>query len=198
MNSSDTLTGKYFSPMGGKEQGAVLFLTMTILLILTVLGISSIQTTSMQERMARNYRDVNVAFQGAEAAVIEAEEYIETIANIGAFPDESDANLCVAGLCNAIDGNEKWTQNFGYVDWTDNTTHIETDVTAAELGAADVPRYMIEYVSRIVIEQDTLNIGNVGEGGNSGRAYIFRITGRGTGGTNEAKAMVQALYGRQF
>ena len=57
---------------------------------------------------------------------------------------------------------------------------------------------MIEYVARVTIEQDTLNIGNVGEGGSSGRAYIFRITSRGTGGTAEATAMIQSLYGRQF
>ncbi len=181
-----------------QQQGVALFLTLTILLILTILGISSIQTTSMQERMARNYRDVNVAFQGAEAAVSEAEEFLEAMANIGTFPDEADAQLCVSGLCNSIDGTARWTQDFGYVDWSDNSTHVETDTTAAELGSADIPKYVIEYVARVTIEQDTLNIGNVGEGGSSGRAYVFRITSRGTGGTAEATAMIQSLYGRQF
>ncbi len=181
-----------------RQQGVALFFTLTILLILTVLGISSIQTTSMQERMARNYRDVNIAFQSAEAAVIEAEEYLEAIANVSTFPDETDAVLCVGGLCNSIDGVDRWTQAHGYVDWNDGSTHFDTDTTAAELGAADTPKYMIEYVARVTIEQDTLNIGNIGEGGSSGRAYVFRITTRGTGGTAESKAMIQSLYGRQF
>ena len=184
--------------LGKRELGIALVMTLTMLLILTGLGVSSIQTTSMQERMARNYRDVNIAFQGAEAAIQEAEEYLETLTNIGAFPEDTDVPLCVGGLCNSIDGTARWTQDFGYVDWSDNTTHTETAVTAASLGAADVPKYMIEYVARVTIEQDTLNIGNVGEGGSSGRAYVFRITSRGTGGTTEATAMIQALYGRQF
>ena len=72
---------------GQRERGVALFLTLTILLILTILGVSSIQTTSMQERMARNYRDVNIAFQGAESAVQEAEDYLEALTNIGAFPE---------------------------------------------------------------------------------------------------------------
>jgi type IV pilus assembly protein PilX len=182
----------------GRQKGVALFLTLTILLILTILGVSSIQTTSLQERMARNYRDVNIAFQGAEAAISEGEEYLETLTNIGAFPEDDDAQLCVSGLCNSIDGVSRWTQNYGYVDWDTDSTHRVATTTAASLGAADDPRYMIEYVARVTIEQDTLNIGNVGEGGSSGRAYIFRITSRGTGGTAESKAMIQGLYGRQF
>ncbi len=181
-----------------RERGVALFMTLTILLILTILGISSIQTTSMQERMARNYRDVNIAFQGAEAAIAEAEAYLETITNIGGFPDITDTQLCVSGLCNSIDGTARWTQDYGYVDWDDATTYRATTTTKEELGAADDPKYIIEYVARVTIEQDTLNIGNVGEGGSSGRAYVFRITSQGTGGTQEAKAMIQALYGRQF
>ncbi|MBT4162161.1 MAG: hypothetical protein HOC70_15005 [Gammaproteobacteria bacterium] len=193
------LTGAF----GRNQQGVALFLTLTILLILTILGVSSIQTTSMQERMARNYRDVNIAFQGAEAAVAEAEEYLESITNIGTFPDDPDisdtlSNACSAGLCTSTDGRSRWQQADGIVDWDDNSTHKTTTTTAAELGAADDPKYFVEYVAKVTIEQDTLNIGNVGEGGSSGRAYIFRITSRGSGGTTESAAMIQSLYGRQF
>jgi type IV pilus assembly protein PilX len=184
--------------LGNKQKGVALFLTLTILLILTILGVSSVQTTSMQERMARNYRDVNIAFQGAEAAVAEAEEYLEGIANIGAFPDDDAVLLCAAGLCNSIDGTARWSQNFGYVDWSTSSTFKTTTTTAAELGAADTPKYIIEYVAKVTIEADTLNIGNVGASGSSGRAYVFRITTRGAGGTTEAAAMIQSLYGRQF
>lgn len=193
MSARSTITFK-----GQYQTGVALVLTLSILLILTILGVSSIQTTSMQERMARNYRDVNIAFQGAEAGASEAEEYLETIANIAAFPEEDAAQLCVSGLCTSLDGTARWTQAFGYVDWSSTSTFREATTTAEELGAADDPKYFIEYVAKVTIEQDTLNIGNVGEGGSSGRAYVFRITSRGTGGTAESAAMIQTLYGRQF
>ena len=177
------------------QQGAALLITLAMLSLMTVLGIASIQSTSMQERMARNYRDVNMAFQGAEAAVKEAEDFIEGIANVGAFPEEDDSPLCVNGLCNSEDGTERWTT----IDWSDSSTdYVTTTTTKTQLNVAAAPRYVIEYVAKVTIEQDTLNIGNVGEGGSSGRAYIYRITARGTGGTAESHAMIQALYGRQF
>jgi len=178
-----------------KQQGVALVITLSMLLLLTLLGVMSIQTTGMQERMARNYRDVNMAFQGAEAAVKEAEDFIESVANAAAFPESDDSPLCVAGLCNSEDGGERWSG----VDWSDGSTeYVSADTTAIQLGTAAEPRYVIEYVAKVTIEQDTLNIGNVGEGGSSGRAYIYRITARGTGGTAQSHAMIQALYGRQF
>jgi len=47
-----------------RQSGVALFISLVMLLILTVLGLSSVQTTSVQERMARNARDTNLAFQG--------------------------------------------------------------------------------------------------------------------------------------
>ena len=148
--------------------------------------------------MARNARDVNIAFQGAEAAVSEAEDYLEAVSNLAIFPDEDAVVLCSAGLCTSTDGTPRWSRNFGYVDWANGTTHLTATTTAAQLGAADAPKFLIEYVAKVTIEQDTLNIGNVGSSGSSGRAYVFRITARGTGGTAESAAMIQTLYGRQF
>ena len=49
-----------------------------MLLIITVLGLSSVQTTTLQERMARNARDSNLAFLAAESALKDAEAMIET------------------------------------------------------------------------------------------------------------------------
>ena len=53
----------------------------------------------------------------------EAEEYLETIANIGAFPESDDAQLCVSGLCNSENGTARWTQNYGYFDWNLSGRH---------------------------------------------------------------------------
>jgi Tfp pilus assembly protein PilX len=51
------------------QQGMALFMSLVMLLIITVLGLSSVQTTILQERMARNFRDVNLAFQSTESAI---------------------------------------------------------------------------------------------------------------------------------
>ncbi len=56
-----------------RERGAILVTSLLLLVILTVLGVAIMKLTNMQERMAGNTRDVNLALQGAEAALRQAE-----------------------------------------------------------------------------------------------------------------------------
>ncbi|MGY6555632.1 MAG: pilus assembly PilX family protein [Wenzhouxiangella sp.] len=56
-----------------RQQGAALFIALMFLLILTVLGLSSSNVAIMQERMAANAADYNLAFQRAEAVLREVE-----------------------------------------------------------------------------------------------------------------------------
>ncbi len=50
------------------QRGAVLFISMILLVVLSLIGIASMQVTTLQERMAGNYLTVNRAFENAEAA----------------------------------------------------------------------------------------------------------------------------------
>lgn len=50
-----------------KEHGAVLFIALMLLIILTLLGLSAAQVTSLQERMASIYRADQMAFENAES-----------------------------------------------------------------------------------------------------------------------------------
>lgn len=58
------------------ERGFTLVFAMLFLLIITVLGLSTMGTATMEERMARYSRDQNVAFQAAEAALRDGEKEI--------------------------------------------------------------------------------------------------------------------------
>ena len=51
----------------GKQRGAVLFIALMLLIILTLLGISAAQVTALQERMASVYRADQMAFENAES-----------------------------------------------------------------------------------------------------------------------------------
>ncbi|MBW5411704.1 PilX N-terminal domain-containing pilus assembly protein [Pseudomonas sp. MAG002Y] len=59
-----------------REKGAVLLVALIVLLLMTIIGISSMRVTSLQERMAGNMRDQNLAFQGAETAMRQAEALV--------------------------------------------------------------------------------------------------------------------------
>lgn len=55
------------------EQGLVLLIGLIILLVLSLLAISAIRSTTLEERMTGNSQDQQIAFQVAEAALREAE-----------------------------------------------------------------------------------------------------------------------------
>lgn len=57
----------------GHQKGVALFIALVFLLILTLLGLTSSNIGMMQERMAANTADYNLAFQRAEAVIREVE-----------------------------------------------------------------------------------------------------------------------------
>ncbi len=59
-----------------RQHGTVLVIGLILLLLMTLIGVTAIQTTSLDERMAGNARDRNLAFQAAEAALREAEQNV--------------------------------------------------------------------------------------------------------------------------
>ena len=64
------------------QRGAVLIVALVFMLIISVLGVASMRNATMQERMAGNNKDINIAFQAAEAAVREAEAAMDALASI--------------------------------------------------------------------------------------------------------------------
>ena len=63
----------------GRERGAILIVTLLFLVILTMLGVTAMTGTTMEERMAGNARDGSIALQAAEAALRDARRDINSI-----------------------------------------------------------------------------------------------------------------------
>jgi len=173
------------------QKGVALFISLVMLLILTVLGLSSVQTTTLQERMARNARDTNLAFQAAESAVKDAETLIETFNSLVAF---TSAGANDAGFY--FEGDYDAPTNWNNFNWTNGEGYIEAPTVID--GVAEPPKYFIEHIKTVISDNDTLNLDNIGQDSGSGRAQIFRVTVYGTGGTSTAHVMIQSTYGKRF
>lgn len=81
-----------------RQRGAVLLVSLVVLLMLTMMGLASIDSSGMQMQMANNNGERLVAMQAAEAGLKEAEDFLE---NVGF--DEDDLigfnEACTLGLC---------------------------------------------------------------------------------------------------
>ena len=51
-----------------RQQGAALIVSLMMLLVLAIIGISGLSNTNLEERMAQNFEHSNVVFQAAESA----------------------------------------------------------------------------------------------------------------------------------
>jgi Tfp pilus assembly protein PilX len=62
-----------------KQKGSVLIISLLLLIVMTILAISSMNNTIMEERMAGNLFQRDSAFQAAEGALRAGEDYLNSL-----------------------------------------------------------------------------------------------------------------------
>ncbi|MGI9284602.1 MAG: pilus assembly PilX family protein, partial [Pseudomonadales bacterium] len=62
-----------------KQNGAVLLVSLIILVIMTVIGTSGITSVTLEERMVSNMYDDNLSFQAGETGLRDCEDYISQL-----------------------------------------------------------------------------------------------------------------------
>lgn len=63
-----------------RNRGAALIVSLVLLVVITLMGLSGMRNTTLQERMSSNMYDRSLAMQAAEAALSAAEAALEEIA----------------------------------------------------------------------------------------------------------------------
>ena len=155
------------------HRGMVLVVSLIFLVLLTLLGVAAMSTTSLQEKMAGNTKDQNLAFQSAETALAAAENTINAMIVKPAVDEAAGIYLSTTGTAPTAD-TLSCTATSGIVAYTVTLGSVKTK-----------PCYIIEILPDVVVA------------GAPTKSY-FRITARGTGGTDAAVAVVQSIYEKVF
>jgi type IV pilus assembly protein PilX len=147
-----------------RQRGIALIVSLVVLLVMSMLGISSMQGTLLEERMAGNLYDRNLAFQAAEAAL---------------RAGEADAG---AGLNIAFDavGTAVPDVLADDANWPAGAVEYDTDLA----GLAVSPEYIIERqqpLPPLVADQPM-------------QPPLMRITARGTGRNGTSVVVLQSIY----
>jgi len=175
------------------QRGAALVTSLLLLLVLTVIGITAMQMTRVQERMAGNTRDLNLAFQGAEAALRDGENLIRIQP---LKPDNCSTLPCQfwgPGLSLVADPDTR-----DDIWWTMYALQYEADLDRASITAHDMvdlkrdPEFLVQYITRV---PDTLTVGE-GGGAPPGRDF-YTVTSRSRGGSDKATAIIQSTFARR-
>lgn len=177
------------------EQGAALVVGLFILLILTLIGVSGMQTTVQEEKMAGNARDYNLAFQAAEAGLIEAERRLEAMVALTDFAAGDPGHLTEG---DTVDDTPSYYTD--YTTWSSSNSPLKyIQATGDYPFINSKPRIII----RKVTEQgssanSTLTIGGYGERVAGEQLSIFKVTSRATGSTDGSQVILQTYYGKKF
>ncbi|MCI0506014.1 MAG: PilX N-terminal domain-containing pilus assembly protein [Gammaproteobacteria bacterium] len=170
------------------QSGSVLIISLIVMLILTILGVSGMKSSVLEEKMAGNMRDGQLAFQAAEATLREAEQYIEgNVVSIANFDTDGSDGLYDKSQQNLWDS----------IGWTSGDSLEFSDFNTG-YAVNTPPRYIIEHLASQQNNVDTLNMDNYGQGTGAGRIEMFLITARATGSSGNTVVMLQSTYGKRL
>jgi len=200
------------APAAG-QGGVALVVVLLVLLIVTVVGLASAKLALLGEKSARHDRDAQIAFEAAEAAIVDAENDIRNLGNGAcatlrgntqfASPDPGaiPSGTCLAtsaerGICTPALGDVQ-KPTWAVVDFMDDGSEAPTarfgeftcQVFDAGTGIkpARPPRYLIEVI------QDQAP----GESASEPR-FMYRITAVGFGPRVDTRAVVQVEFRKEI
>lgn len=172
------------------QRGAILIVSLLMLMVMTLIGITAVGTTTLEEKMAGNNRQRQLAFQAASSALREAETWLATnVRTVSQFetafngtpaelywvrqPSPGDSVRAVP--MDIYDGNA-WAAG-----------NSQQPATSVVTGTQQPPRYVIEYMGRI--GEPPLDYNEPDH-----RQYAFRVTAIGWGTGNTTTYVAQSTF----
>lgn len=194
-----------------EEHGATLVVTLIILIAVSLMGVSTAHIALLGEKSSRNDRDRQIAFQAAEAALLDAELDISGSSDEGRtrstlfVSHRADGFIdgCGAGTMNVYLGLCLHSSDQGRIAWLnvdflDDAPATMRTVpygmftgqafrTGVGMLPAKPPRYIIELIPYFKAGENAA----IEE-----RSYVYRITAVGFGAREGTRVMLQTVYSK--
>lgn len=180
-----------FSVSHHREAGAVLIVGLVMVLLISIIALSGIRSSNLQEAMAGNMRDRNLTFQAAETGLVSGEALVDFRIN----PPEcmNTATTCMRPLPVSQQPASESVVYLKGQDFINKSRESLSDLAAA--GIEDKPRFIIEELSPFTPLMDGSDL-SIGKGDDLVSLLPYRITARGTGLGPDSSVIVQSTYNR--
>jgi len=168
-------------PAARRERGAALIVALLFLVILAMLGVSSMSNTALEEKMAGNSRDQNIALQATEAALRDAERDIGNlnpayrVVTVALFTAACTGGLCAEGAALTKLDNVLTSAFYGQF-----TGELPLQ------GPVQQPRYIIELLTAVPPQVPVPPVGQT--------IRNFRVTARAYGKNTTTVVILQTVY----
>jgi type IV pilus assembly protein PilX len=175
--------------MSQKQHGAALVISLILLTLITIIGLSAMRSGVMQQKMATNERDAELAFQATETVLRDAENWLSSQLVEPLATANGSTNVWELNAMDPNDGNpQSWWQERDQTWW--NNTGVSYGVALDNINTP--PLSIIEYQ---YFKSDDLIIG---DGGPPNGTSYYRITGQGTGGSDFARSLLQSTLAKRY
>lgn len=172
-----------------RQRGVILVVCLVLLVVLTLIATGGMQSTIVEERMAGNLQDYDLAFQAAESALEEAESWLDAQVLLPSTSADGSTHVWLLDAPDPDTDSSPWWDERDATWWGSKGHSLS--------GLAEVstqPDYVIEeYFSGF--QGQSLNIGT---GGFSSSRVIHRITGRGVGANANTEVLLQSTFIRPY
>lgn len=173
-----------------RQRGAALAISLVFLLLLTIIGITATTSSSLEEKMSGNTRDLAASNMLAESGLRAANAWLITTATNGVRPDETTSTpgateiweLGAAGGGDLAGQTSSWWMTDGVEYGVAGTKEFVSPDSSVFFQANEDPRYVIEGYG--FLSDD------IAAGSTSGRDF-YRNSSYGTGLTGNAQTLLQ-------
>ena len=171
-----------------QQRGVVLIIGLIMLLLLTVIGMAAVRGTGIQEQMAGNMRDHNLAFQAAEAALRSGEEVLSGV-TLPTFGSTTGFYVDLNQPAATIGRPTAWTS----ANWESYSVQLAAN-TISQIAENQQPRYVVE---KLTVSASSANQGSCIDFECKAKVpdpIYYRITSRGKGGTIDSEVILQSTF----
>lgn len=203
------------------QRGAVLIVGLVILLVVTMIGIIGQQSTVLQERLAGNMRQNNIALQAAEAGLQAGLTYIEqhdfpiaatddgadhvwtscSVADAESLSNEAGADHACNRLETVLGSWRRAPSQLNNDDAYEGVAYAELARVLDNAPAGDTPVAIPGVIAqpRIYIEARKEPVSPDTQANSFGRfvTYYYTVTSVGFGGNEQSRAVLQSTIVKQ-
>lgn len=195
--------------MHDHQRGNTLLISLILLLLFTVIGLSSVSNVNFNQKMSSNYRDSDLSFQAAEAALAEGEAYAEALS--ASLSEQNFESTCSGSACftpQCVDGrcfNGSYAAGTACTinepspriaanetTWSAGGRARASQITFPELASA--PKYIIEFLCFVQTDPLVTALAPPPPYPVADWAYLFRVTSYAEGINGSARVMLQSTY----
>ena len=179
------------------QEGFVLIVGLVILGLLTMLALSGMRDSTLQEKMAGASRDSGLAFQAAESALRDAENCITGATPGCAFDATNDAHFSKDDAAFPEHNDLFNAATWAALDPPGDPTELAGVPSKGKGDAADGVNYIIRQASTVDDEaggEELCNPLEYARCGDDSDEAVYEITARGAGESGAGQSVLRVYY----